>query len=173
MTAGFHTDELELSSGFQPLPGEANFPPPITREVKGGTHIAPQCITVEGGDYVMVDWTTGLPRHDASGTRSVRFPHGLIHFGETFEDCARRLVSEQLGMHVENVDIIHIYSHVDETRHWHIEPLLLVAVSGTPAPPPGAAVIRNPVGPNLPSGGKWVDKAPFDFAFVNYIEKRL
>lgn len=37
---GFNTDDLELSSDFQPVEGEANFAPTITREVVGGAHIA-------------------------------------------------------------------------------------------------------------------------------------
>ena len=32
---GYHTDDLELASEFQPLESEANFGPPLTREVVG------------------------------------------------------------------------------------------------------------------------------------------
>src|ERR1039458_5567290 len=106
-TMGFNTDELKLASDFQPLEREANFPPTITREVVGGAHIAPHAITVEGDEYVMVDWHEGLPRHDKPGTHAVRFPHGLIHYGETFEQCAERLVRDQLGMQTDSVEVVH------------------------------------------------------------------
>jgi 8-oxo-dGTP pyrophosphatase MutT (NUDIX family) len=170
---GYNTDDLELASDFQPLEAEANFPPTITREVVGGAHIAPHAITVEGSEYVMVDWQEGLPRHDKPGTRAVRFPHGLIRYGETFEKCAERLVSEQLGMRTESVQVVHIYSYLDEAPHWHIEPILLVRVSGTPRTPEKASVIRAPIGPQLPEYGKWWGKPPFDTTYQNYLRPHI
>lgn len=170
---GFHTDDLPLSSDFRPEEGEANFPPTITREVAGGAHIAPHCITVQDTDYILVDWADGLPRHDPPGTRAVRFPHGLIMFGESFEECARRLVDDQLGMTVSTMEVIHIYSSVDEASQWHIEPLLLVNVTGSPHPPVGASAIRHPVGPTLPAGGVWRGKPSFDSTYHKYIHNRL
>jgi 8-oxo-dGTP pyrophosphatase MutT (NUDIX family) len=169
----YNTDDLELSSDFQPLPSEANFPPPITREVKGGAHIAPHCITIEDGYFVLVDWLLGLPRHDRPGARSVRFPHGLIHFGESFERCAERLVAEQLGMRVSSFEIIHIYTLLDDANQWHIEPVLLTKVSGSPSPPAHTEVVRHPIGPDLPEGGAWRDKPPFDTTYETYIKPRL
>jgi len=145
--------EFLLSSDFQPLDGEANFGPPILREVVGGVHIAPECITVEDGDFVMAEWPDGLPRHDAG--RVVRFPHGLILYGETVEDCAARLIRDQLGMAVTKVEVLKIYSYMDDSPHWHIEPLLRVAVTGTPAPPAGVSRIIRHRERTLPEGGVW------------------
>ncbi len=92
-----HTNNLALASDFQPHEGESNFGPTITREVVGGTHISPHCITVKGDEFVLVDWAEGFPRHDKPGTRAVRFPHGLMLFGESFEYRAVRLIRDQLG----------------------------------------------------------------------------
>lgn len=170
---GFNTDDLHLSSNFQPLAGEANFPPTITREVVGGVHIAPHCITIENGEYVLADWRNGLPRHDQPGTRAVRFPHGLMLYGETFEESTRRLVVAQLGLTVSSSQIVHMYSYVDETPHWHLEPLLLTYVSGEASPPDGVKIVRHPVGPLLPEHGVWRGKPPFEDTFQQFIKDRL
>lgn len=153
---------LPLSSDFQPLKGEANFGPPILREVVGGVHIAPECITVENGDFVMAEWPHGLPRHDS--TRVVRFPHGLILYGETVEECAARLVREQLGMDVRKVDVLKIYSYMDDSPHWHIEPLLRVSVAGAPHPSAGVSQIIRHRDRTLPEGSVW---APGEFEKVH------
>lgn len=169
----YHTDELELASDFQPLEGEANFGPTITREVVGGAHIAPHCIAVQNGNFVLIDWPNGLARHDKPGARVIRFPHGLMRFGESFEACASRLVSTQLGMNVDLVRVIHVYSYVDSTNHWHMEPLLLTRVSGQANPPSGATTITAPVGPELPSGAAWRGKPPFEEAYRNFLKLHL
>lgn len=170
---GFNTDELELASDFQPIEGEANFPPTITREVVGGAHIAPHCITIEGDEYVLADWAHGLPRHDVAGERAIRFPHGLISFGESFEKCADRLVADQLGLDVVRMQVIHVYSSVDSSRHWHIEPLLLTWVSGDAKPPSDVTIIRHPIGPTLPEHGTWRGKPQFALTYEQFIKERI
>jgi NUDIX domain len=163
-------NKYTLASDFTPLQGEANFPPPIQQEVVGGCHIAPECITVSGGQFVMIEWPKGLPRHDSN--RTVRFPHGLIKFGETIEQCAARLVSEQLGMAVDSTKALYIYSYVDEAQHWHIEPLLLVRVSGNPRLPPEASRTILVSGDTLPTGAVW-GADTFKEAYHLYIEPAL
>lgn len=170
---GYHTDELELSSDFQPLEGEANFGPPLTREVVGGVHIAPHAITIQGSDFVLVDWHEGLPRHDSPGERSVRFPHGLMQFGESFLECAERLVSEQLGSDVSTTRVTHVYSRVDSADHWHLEPLILCVVDGESDPPEDATAVYSSIGPELPDNGKWIGKPEFSDTYENHIEPFL
>lgn len=165
-----HDDELELASTFQPLLGEANFGPPIIREVVGGMHIAPECITVRDGKFIMTEWPDGLPRHDDK--RTVRFPHGLIRFGETFEQCAERLVADQLGMNVDRVKMLYIYSYMDSSRHWHLEPLLMVWVSGEPKLPKTASKVVIFEGERLPDGAVW-DPANFIEAYAKYLRPEL
>jgi ADP-ribose pyrophosphatase YjhB (NUDIX family) len=171
--AGYNTDELELASNFQPLESEANFGPPLTREVVGGAHIAPHCICVEEDQFVLADWAEGLPRHDKPGTRAIRFPHGLMIFGESFEQCASRLVKDQLGMHVRKTRVVHVYSYVDDVNHWHMEPIMVTTVDGEPRPPAGATAVQSPVGAALPSGSAWRGKPPFEDTFENYIKPYL
>jgi hypothetical protein len=165
----YHTDDLPLASDFQPLEGEANFGPPILREVVGGAHIAPHCITIQREEFVLIDWIEGLPRHDRPGARAIRFPHGLIKFGESFEACARRLVANQMGMEVVKTRVVHVYSYLDETNHWHMEPIVITRVDGEPIPPDKAHIVRCPVGPSLPTGSAWRGKPPFEETFTQYI----
>jgi len=143
----------ELASDFKPLPGEATFPPTIEQEVVGGTHIAPECVLKKGQTFFMTVWPTGLPRHET--TRTVRFPHGLIRFGETIEICAQRLVHAQIGLKVEEVRVLKIDSYLDDKNHWHIEPILLVEASGDPTPPDEAGGYVTFQGTALPQGAVW------------------
>ena len=168
-----NTDDLPLASNFQPLEGEANFGPPITREVVGGAHIAPHCITVHDGKFILIDWEQGLLRHDPPGRRTVRFPHGLIKFGESFEGCAARLVREQLGMQVEVVNVVHVYSYVDEMTQWHMEPIMVMTVVGTPRMPNQTKAVYWPIGPSLPLGGVWSGKPPFEETFHKFIAQYI
>lgn len=170
---GYHVDDLERASEFQPHEGEANFGPPITTEVVGGTHIAPHAVTVRNGSFVLVDWADGLPRHDDPGDRSVRFPHGLMEFGETVAACADRLVSDQLGATVDSVRVVHVYSRVDDADHWHLEPLFLTRVSAPLDPPEGASAVETTVGPDLPDGAVWAGKPPFDETYSNHLADSL
>lgn len=129
---------MELASNFKALNNEANFGPPISDEVVGGTHIAVELVTKNGDTFYATEWPQGLPRHDG-GKRTIRFPHGLMIFGETIQDCARRLVSEQLGMEVRSVKVNDTETYVDEANHWHIEPICVVEIDGTARPPQEAS----------------------------------
>jgi ADP-ribose pyrophosphatase YjhB (NUDIX family) len=102
---------------------------------------------------VMAEWPDGLPRHDTE--RVVRFPHGLILYGETIEACAERLVGAQLGMKVQSVRTLKIYSYMSEGPQWHIEPLLHVEVAGSPNPPAGVSRILRHFDRCLPDGSVW------------------
>ncbi len=132
--------KLEKSSDYQPLSGEANFGPPIELEVKGGVHIAPEVIARNGSTFFMTRWPSGLPRH-ADPPNTLRFPHGLMMFGETIDEVTSRLVGDQLGMRVVAVRTLMIDSYVDDMQHWHIEPILLANVEGESVVPDSASEI--------------------------------
>ena len=166
---GYNGEDLELASDFEPMEGEANFGSTITREVVGGSHIAPHCITLVGDRFVMVEFEEGLPRHDSSGP-TIRFPHGLMLFGETFEACAERLVLLQMGGVVESVRVAHIYSQLDEANHWHLEPILLVRIGGDLKLPNGVTRAVYFEGGDLPDGGVWRGKPPFTETYSNYLK---
>ncbi len=172
---GYNTEDLELASDFQPMEGEANFGPILTREVVGGAHIAPHaiCFDKKRREFVLVDWSEGLPRHDKPGTRAVRFPHGLLHFGEDFLDCSIRLVRDQLGMAVVEAQVLHVYSYVDDAKHWHMEPIILTQVEGEPETQEGAMPIYHSIGPKLPTDGKWWGKPPFEETYALHLAHAL
>ena len=165
-------EEQELSSDFQPLPGEANFGHTITKEVVGGTHIAPQCITHCGDKFIMIEFKHGLPRHDKSGPR-LRFPHGLMMFGETFQACAKRLVAAQMGATVIETRIAHVYSQVDEMNHWHLEPIVLVRIESEFNLPDDVTKAVYFEKGNMPKNGHWICKPPFSETYSNYLKNLL
>ena len=127
-------------SRYRATHNEANFGKPITTQVVGGAHLTFEMITHTGGRFFATRWPRGLPGHD-DPPNTLRFPHGLIRFGESLEACAARLVRTQLGMSVKSVEIAYWDSYVDKDGHWHIEPGCLVEVTGQHKAPRGASKI--------------------------------
>ena len=127
-------------SNYKATKGEANFGSPIKTQVTGGTHITFELITKKGKTFYMTRWPRGLPGHE-DPPNALRFPHGLIRFGESLNKCAARLVRDQLGMKVKDVEILEWDSYVDKANHWHIEPCCIVEVKGTPKLPTRASEI--------------------------------
>ncbi len=127
-------------SKYKARHGEANFGKPIVSQVVGGSHITFELITKKGKKFYMTRWPKGLPGHE-DPPNTLRFPHGLIRFGETLEECAERLVKEQLGSSVKNVKIAYWDSYVDDFNHWHIEPGAIVELKGTLKVPKQASEI--------------------------------
>lgn len=119
---------------------EANFGEPIKSQIVGGTHITLELITKKGNRFYMTRWPKGLPRHE-DPPNALRFPHGLMIFGENPEQSAARLVKEQLGMKVDNCKIAYMESYVDDANHWHIEVGFIVEVFGKPRVPKEAKEI--------------------------------
>lgn len=154
-------------SNYQALHKEANFAKPIMFQVSGGSHITFEMITVGAGRFYMTHWPRGLPGHD-DPPNTLRFPHGLIRFGESLERCAQRLVKEQLGMGVRSVEIAYWDSYVDDTNHWHIEPGCIVHVSGQPKLPEGASEIVTFDISNIPKMTFWPRKD-----FLSLVRKEL
>lgn len=127
-------------SKYRATHNEANFGRPIVTQVSGGSHITFEFITKRGATFYMTRWPTGLPGHE-DPPNVLRFPHGLIRFGESLPECAGRLVRDQLGMVVTDVRIAYWDSYVDKLNHWHIEPGVIVEVSGRPRVPKLASEI--------------------------------
>lgn len=127
-------------SGYRARHNEANFGKPIVTQIAGGSHITFEMITIRSRNFYMTRWPKGLPGHD-DPPNVLRFPHGLIRFGESLEACAKRLVRQQLGMSVKSAKIAYFDSYVDDLNHWHIEPCCIVQVTGTPVVPRGASEV--------------------------------
>jgi ADP-ribose pyrophosphatase YjhB (NUDIX family) len=146
-------NELKVISDFKPFEGEACFPPSVLKEYAGGMHIAPECVTVFGDKFIMVEWPNGLPRHETNHT--VRFPHGLMNFGESIDEAASRLVMKQMGLNVTDIECLKIDSYLDEHRHWHFEPVVLARVHGEPQLPKHASRFVYFWYDNLPAKSVW------------------
>lgn len=128
------------ASNYRATNNEANFGQPIATQVAYGTHLTFEFICHNGTTFFMTRWPNGLPGHD-DPPNVLRFPHGLIRVGETLEECAKRIVHAQLGLHVRKVTIAYWDSYLDETKHWHVEPGCIVEVTGKPHIPKGASEI--------------------------------
>ena len=127
-------------SNYRASNNEANFAKPIITQIAGGAHITFELVTKKGKKFYMTRWPRGLPRHD-DPPNVLRFPHGLIRFGESLTECAERLVKDQLGMKVKGVKIAYWDSYLDKMNHWHIEPGCIVEVEGEPKIPKHASEI--------------------------------
>ena len=119
------------TSKYRASKNEANFGKSIKSQISGGTHITFELITKKGNIFYMTRWPKGLPGHD-DPPNTIRFPHGLIKFGESLRQCSERLVRNQLGMMVKKMEILYWDSYLDKKNHWHIEPGFIVEVMGTP-----------------------------------------
>jgi len=144
-------------SNYRATDNEANFARPIVTQVSGGSHITIEMITVRDGKFYMTRWPKGLPRHD-DPPDVLRFPHGLIRFGESLLQCAKRLVKDQLGMQVKSAKIAYWDSYLDDMNHWHIEPGCIVRVDGKPHLAKGASEIVTFDVSNIPEMTFWPRK---------------
>jgi len=117
--------------------GEANFGPPLETEVAGGAHLTFDVLLRHEQTLIAFRLPDGL--HD--GPKNVLyFPHGLIRFGETVDDCVQRLADEQGGgCHVTHTDLYTMPSWVEDD-HWHICLNVVATVAAPPSvAPPGAS----------------------------------
>lgn len=128
-------------SSYRASADEANFGKPISTQRSGGSHITFELVTKRDQTFYVTRWPSGLPGHD-DPPNTLRFPHGLIRFGESLEDCAGRLVQGQLGMRVTEVRMLYWDSYLDDHNHWHVEPGALVEVAGKPSLPKRASKIE-------------------------------
>ncbi len=145
------------ASKYRAHHNEANFAAPIVTQIMGGTHLTFEMVTVRKAKFYMTRWPKGLPGHN-DPPNALRFPHGLIRFGESLQECAERLVRDQLGMIAKSVRIAYWDSYLDKMNHWHIEPGCIVQVAGKPKTPKQAAEIVSFDIFNLPGMTFWPKK---------------
>jgi ADP-ribose pyrophosphatase YjhB (NUDIX family) len=144
-------------SNYRATNKEANFGKPIVTQVAGGSHLTFEMITICDSTFYMTRWPKGLPRHD-DPPNVLRFPHGLIRFGESLTQCATRLVKDQLGLRVKSAKIAYWDSYLDDLNQWHIEPGCIVRVDGKPRVPKGASEIVTFNVSNIPEMTFWPRK---------------
>jgi len=119
---------------------EANFGPPLDKEVKGGTHVTMEIILKKGNKYIALRRPKGIPEHELPPQAKsypkglLYFCHNLIRYGESMEDCVKRIVKDQAGVSVKNMRVVYIDSLVQEKdNQWAITPHIIAEVKETPA----------------------------------------
>ena len=119
---------------------EANFGPPVPKQVNGGTHITFEIILKKGDKYIALRRPKGIPEHELPPHAKshlkglLYFCHNLIRYGESIEDCVKRIVKEQAGVSVKNIKILYIFSEVQEKdNQWSFNPTVIAEIKETPA----------------------------------------
>ncbi len=109
---------------------EANFGPPLETEVAGGAHLTFDVLLRYQQTLIALRRPDGL--HDGP-KNALYFPHGLIRFGETVDECVQRLANEQGGgCEVVQTNLYTMPSWV-ENDHWHICLNVIATVAAPPA----------------------------------------
>jgi len=118
---------------------EANFGPPIEKQVNGGTHITFEIILKKGDKYVALRRQKGIPGHELPPQEKshpeglLYFCHNLIRYGESMEECVKRIVKNQAGVSVKNIKLLYIFSEMQEKdNQWAFNPTVIAEIEETP-----------------------------------------
>lgn len=118
---------------------EANFGPPLEEQVSGGTHITFEIILKKDNQYIALRRPKGIPEHELPSQVGkhpqglLYFCHNLIRYGESIEQCVKRVVKEQAGVEIKSVRVIEIESVVQEKDHqWAFTPYIIVELANKP-----------------------------------------
>ncbi|MCH7758913.1 hypothetical protein IID20_00960 [Patescibacteria group bacterium] len=117
---------------------EANFGQPLKYQVKGGTHITFEIILKWNGKYIALRRPC-IPGHEAPAMEKkyskelLYFCHNLIRYGESIEQCVKRIVKSQTGVSVKSYKVVDIESSMQKKdNQWAIIPLVIVTLNGKP-----------------------------------------
>ena len=117
---------------------EANFGPTIKGEVEGGMHITFEIILKFEENYIALR-RESIPGHEPPSNFKkypngmLFFCHNLIRYGESAEDCVKRIVKEQTGVNVKNMKIVDIDSFVQEKdNQWAFTPHVIAELNKIP-----------------------------------------
>lgn len=118
---------------------EANFGLPLEEQVSGGTHIAFEIILKKEGKYIALRRPNGIPEHELSPQAKdypqglLYFCHNLIRYGESIEDCTKRIVKKQAGVGIIKLRVVYIYSEIQEKdNQWSINPCVITEAEKVP-----------------------------------------
>ena len=119
---------------------EANFGLPLPKQVAGGTHITFEIILKKGNKYIALRRPKGIPEHELPQHAKsypqglLYFCHNLIRYGESMEDCVKRIVKDQAGAFVKQMRVCYIYSEVQEKdKQWSFNPTVIAEIREIPA----------------------------------------
>ena len=117
---------------------EANFGKPLKYGVSGGAHITFEVVLKWSGKYVALR-RHSIPGHEAPPHASkhpkglLYFCHNLIRYGESVEQCVKRIVRSQVGVGVKSYKIVDIESSVQKKdNQWAIIPHVIAELSAEP-----------------------------------------
>lgn len=117
---------------------EANFGKPLRRQASGGTHITFEIILKWNGKYIALR-RPHIPGHEAP-PHAYKYPkgllffcHNLIRYGESVEQCVKRIVKAQTGVGVKSYKVVDIESFAQKKdNQWAIMPLVIAELSRKP-----------------------------------------
>ena len=118
---------------------EANFGIPLEKQVSGGTHITFEIILKKIDKYIALRRPNGIPQHELP-PHAKNFPKGLLYFchnliryGESMENCVKRIVRDQAGVLVKSFKVVYIDSSVQEKdNQWAFMPHVVSEVEQIP-----------------------------------------
>lgn len=117
---------------------EANFGKPLKHQVKGGAHITFEIILKWNGKYIALR-RPSIPGHEAP-QRSKKYPNGLLYFchnliryGESVDQCIKRIVKAQTSVHIRSYRIVDIDSFVQsKDQQWAIVLYIIAELAKKP-----------------------------------------
>ena len=118
---------------------EANFGPPVPKQMDGGTHITFEIILKKDNQFVALRRPNAIPEHELPAQAKnypnglLYFCHNLIRYGEPIETFIKRTVKEQTGVGVKNYKILDISSEVqDKDDQWSFMPYVIAELADIP-----------------------------------------
>ncbi len=121
-----------MSFKYRYYHNEANFGRPIKSQIKHGTHITLEIIPKKDSKFIALR-RDSIPGHESGGTEKLYFCHNLIRFGESVEECVKRIVKEQAGVNVKSfrvVDLESVFQKKDS--QWAVMPYVVAEVDKIP-----------------------------------------
>ena len=120
---------------------EANFGPPLQKQVGGGTHVSFEIVLKKDSKYIALRRPNAVPEHELP-PHAGKFPvgllyfcHNLIRYGETVENCIKRIIKFQAGVSLKSFKIAYIDSSVQsKDKQWAIIPVVIAEVDKIPKP---------------------------------------
>lgn len=145
---------------------EANFGPPIPKQVPGGCHITCEIIPQYKDKIIALRRPQAIPGHelppDAENHQNglLYFCHNLIRYGESIEDFVQRTVQQQTGVSVKNYKILDIESQVqDKDKQWAFTPYILATLDTLPSPSQDVTEVIQFTRDNIPDDFGWWTKS--------------
>ena len=122
---------------------EASFGLPIETGVPGGTHITFEIILKKDGRYIALRRPGGIPEHELPPQAEKQsrgllyFCHNLIRYGESAEQCVKRIIKDQAGVNVKSYRFVYLDSFVQgKDNEWAIIPHVIAEVDEIPKTSP-------------------------------------